>query len=376
MYAAWAKGPEKPDKSAKYSLAVKKAHPEDTGLNDLHNLSERQLMERMRELFMQVDDDNSGTLEFDEFVNFYSEIQKLQSGAGSMSQTFEVAKIFDAIDVDGSGSIDFKEFMEWQLQEIKRQKRRPSRPVVGNGSNGILSARRNLKSPEIGGFTPISTPQRMQSPMPPLLRGPSPAAELPAISPAGSRRGSKETRFAAPSPVPLDELEYPVIRAARSPVPPFSPAPPLSPVPPEDDEPKFGKRMSAPAAVQPKGTFGRRKSAPVAVDGRFAEEQEKAKTEKHSLYERLVSPRSGSKPTNREPIPPPEAPKEMKWERGQWRKKTGHQAMLDLGDFETKLKVHKNNAKKEDEGFGFQKKKNAAEFKTLGSEWSSDGEGR
>ena len=61
-------------------------------------------------LFKNCDRDNSGTVEFDEFI------QLLRSDAKVSKRMFpdgDVRALFDAIDQDGSGKIDSREFLSW-----------------------------------------------------------------------------------------------------------------------------------------------------------------------------------------------------------------------------------------------------------------------
>lgn len=378
IHAHWAKTVDKHAPASRYSLGVSKAFGEESG--QAGELSESQLMEKMRELFMEADENSDGVLSFEEFRDFYQKVRNDFAGCQNLMDTLaEETKVFDAIDTDGSGFIDFKEFMEWQQEERKRSKRKPASKTstAAKVTSGFLSARRHLKSPD---------PQRALSPMPPEYSRASTTASTPGsrrpsiANPAGSRQPSKQASVQSPmSPVPPGELPQ-----ARSNSKEYAAS---SPIPPTDGEQtlKFGPTLSLPGVdPTPNSRFGRRKSAPVAVDGRMREaEVVKPDTQKRSVYERLLSPRgAASSKGSKEPIAPKEvSDQKMRWERGQWRKKTGHQAMLDLGDFETKLKTEKQKANAANVAAasgsfslqgGYRKTKNAQDFKTFGSDWSED----
>ena len=79
-------------------------------------VDEQQLLQ-LREMFDQLDDDNSGTIEV-------SELQVAMEALELEDQMETILEQFEYMDADGSGSIDFEEFVSVMTSSSSQKKER------------------------------------------------------------------------------------------------------------------------------------------------------------------------------------------------------------------------------------------------------------
>eukprot|EP00957_Ditylum_brightwellii_P163164 12423698-Ditylum_brightwellii.AAC.1 len=115
-----------------------KSHPSVT-IDDLikEAIKKRRGEEKLRKLFDEVDEDSSGSINLDEFVRAYTNVDD------SLSRD-QLRTIFYEADYDGSGELDFEEFS--QLAKLPEKDILSVLEATNRDENGLVNVEQSTES--------------------------------------------------------------------------------------------------------------------------------------------------------------------------------------------------------------------------------------